>query len=354
MTTINMRSSAHKVKGQGVAACYEELAALVKSGLPQDFTVYENSPKICDIMHYHTVDPLFYAERLTRGRAAVNVGHVHFLPETLDESLRLNFIAKSAFYKYLVDFYNSMDYLVTVNPCIVDKMKNYDLNRPKIVCIPNFVSGRRFHPVSAEEKSRLRERFGLHPRRFTVLGAGQLQLRKGVFDFARTAEMTPDADFVWAGGFSFGKMSLGYHEIKRLASNPPENLRFMGIIGRDEMAGLYNACDLFMLPSFDELFPMVILEALACEMPLLLRDIGVYGPILGDGYLRASDARGFSARISELSADPDAYAGWRAKSAAVSQRYSEEKALEEWTAFYRRARSAAALNDPVFAEGNAR
>lgn len=351
MPTINMRSSANDVKGQGVASCYEEQVRLVKEGLPPSFKVFVNSPKICDIMHYHTVNFGYYIERLLRGRKSVNVGYVHFLPDTVENSLRLPWLFKKVFYKYIIHFYNSMDYLVTVNPSIIEKIKQYDLNRPKLLYIPNFVSESNFYPAAASEIAALREKFNLPQDKFTVLGVGQLQTRKGVVDFIETAKKTPEAQFVWAGGFSFGKISDGYQEIKALVAAPPENVRFIGIIDRSDMNALYNACDVMFLPSFDELFPMAILEALACKKPVLLRDIDVYKEILFGHFLKASDADGFSARIKEISADAAAYDYWCKEAWQCHQRYSEANALKLWESFYTGAYNKVHAADAVLREG---
>lgn len=48
-----------------------------------------------------------------------------------------------------------------------------------------------------------------------MLGAGQVQTRKGVLDFVDVAKKSPDVQFVWAGGFSFGRITDGYEELKK-------------------------------------------------------------------------------------------------------------------------------------------
>lgn len=333
MPSINMRSAALTVKGQGVGSCYEEQVSLVMEGL-SEFDIYENSLKICDIMHYHTVNFRYYIERLIRGRKAINVGYVHFLPETLEDSLRLNRLFKMVFYRYLINFYNSMDYLIMVNPCIMEKIKNHDLNRPKLICIPNFVSKKNFYPISAGLRPKLRAEYGLSPDVFTVLGVGQLQTRKGIHDFVETAQKLPEIQFIWAGGFSFGKMSDGYEQIKHIVDNPPQNVKFLGIVDRSEMNSLYNACDIMFLPSFDELFPMTVLEALACEKPILLRDIDIYKSILSGSYIKADDTDGFAREIKIISEDYALYEKWSKISANASEKYSEENALKMWRDFY--------------------
>ena len=63
MITINMLSRADSVKGQGVLSAYQEQVKLVKEELADEFLCYENKNAFCDIMHYHTINPEFYAMR---------------------------------------------------------------------------------------------------------------------------------------------------------------------------------------------------------------------------------------------------------------------------------------------------
>ena len=51
------------------------------------------------------------------------------------------------------------------------------------------------------------KKFGLDPDKFTVVSAGQLQMRKGVLEFIDLATKMPDIQFVWAGNFAFKGIS---------------------------------------------------------------------------------------------------------------------------------------------------
>lgn len=334
MIKLNMRSSANAVKSQGVGSCYDEQVALVKEGLEPRFAVSENKIGRFDLVHYHTVNLGYFLERLLSRRHTVGIGYVHFLPATLDESLNLPGPFRKLFYKYLLTFYNSMDYLVTVNPFFVQRIAEYGITRPKVTCIPNFVASKYFHPMNREETVPVRQRFGLAPDDFVVLGVGQLQTRKGIFDFVETAKRLPHVQFVWAGGFSFGKMSDGYDEIKALMKGLPDNVRFIGIVDRLDMPGIYNMADVMFLPSFDELFPMAILEALCCKKPVLVRDIPLYENVLHGCCVTGKTVEGFAAAIVELARDADTYAYWQDRAWECHQIYSEENALKQWESFY--------------------
>ena len=297
MITINMLSRADSVKGQGVLSAYQEQVKLVKEELADEFLCYENKNAFCDIMHYHTINPEFYAMRqLSRGRS-VSVGYVHFLPETLDKSLKLPDHIRDVFYRYVIRFYKSMDYLVTVNPYFIGELEKYGIPREKVTYIPNFVSAEQFYPLPAEEKAALREKYGIPEGKFIVFCAGQLQRRKGFFDYIELARRMPDVLFLWAGSFAFGLISDGHDEIKAILENPPENFRLLGLVERERMNELYNLTDLMLLPSFEELFPMTILEAMNSHTPILLRDLDIYHDILFDFYLRADGVDGFEQEI---------------------------------------------------------
>ena len=103
--TINMVSRANTVKGQGVGSAYDEQVGLVKEGLSDRFEVFENKTMLADITHYHTVNFSHFLSIPFAKGAGVTVGYVHFLPETMESSLKLPKIAKKAFYRYLISFY---------------------------------------------------------------------------------------------------------------------------------------------------------------------------------------------------------------------------------------------------------
>jgi len=337
MPTINMRSTATSVKGQGVGSVYEDQVSLVKSRLSSDFNITENRMGRFDIEHYHTINPTYYLNRIINRKSSSGICYVHFLPETVEQSIRLPRFFKKVFYKYILAFYNSMDYLVVVNPYMIDMLKEHGVTKPEQLCIPNFASSDMFYPLEKSETAALKEKYALPPDGFTVLGVGQLQTRKGIVDFVETAKQLPHIQFVWAGGFSFGKLNDGYEAINKIVKNPPENVRFLGIVDRSEMPGLYNLADIMFLPSYEELFPMAILEAHCCKTPVLLRDTEFYQAIFEDNYLKAKNVDGFVSILHDLSKIPEFLASQGEKAWDLRLKYGEEKILSQWRDLYERA-----------------
>lgn len=338
MYYINMLSKADSVEGQGVLSAYLEQKRLVSEGLKDEFRFVQNSKKNYKLTHYHTINPEFYLRLCTRPKGDIAIGSVHFLPETLENSISLPKSMKKVFYSYVIDFYKRMDYLVTVNPLFIDYLEKYGVDREKITFIPNYVSKSEFYEIENESKEALREKLGLPEKGFLVLAVGQLQTRKGVLDFIEIARAMPQVHFVWAGDFSFGIISEGQKEIKQALEELPDNAHFLGLVKRNQMNELYNAADVLFQPSYEELFPMTILEAMNTRTPLLLRDLEEYKVILEDFYLKGTSNEEFISKIKLLQND-DLYAKYQKKSEEGSILYSKEHVSEEWKDFYRRVAS---------------
>ncbi|MBO5530396.1 MAG: glycosyltransferase family 4 protein [Bacilli bacterium] len=330
---VNMLSMADSVDGQGVGSAYLELMKLLKEDGKDKFEIQLNANiKNCDIIHSHTVEPRNYI-KMKRAKVPT-VAYVHFLPDTLDGSIKLPKFAFKIFKKYVISFYKNADHLVVVNPIFKKDMVKAGLDENKITYIPNFVSKEKFYKMNDKDRKKARKDFNIKDNEFVVIGAGQVQTRKGVLDFVEVAKKLPDVKFIWAGGFSFGAITDGHKELQRVMENPPKNVEFIGIIPREKMNDLFNAADLLFVPSYNELFPMTILEACSTDTPLLLRDLELYEDILFKKYLKANDNDKFAELITKLKDDEKTYKKAVDNSKYISNFYTKEHVYEMWDKFY--------------------
>ena len=331
---INMLSSSEKVAGQGVSGAYRELVHLLQRDAKEELIVTENLPIEADITHFHTIDFPYYLSTFQKKRSGRKIGYVHFLPDTLEGSLKIPFFLKGIVKRYVFSFYNRMEHLVVVNPMFIEDLVAAGIPREKVTYIPNFVNKEKWHPLPKEEVLRLRENLGLDQHQFIVVGAGQVQKRKGIDDFIHLAEELPQITFIWAGGFSFGGMTDGYEKYKKMMENPPKNLLFPGIVTPERMRELYSLADIFLLPSYNELFPMTILEAASCDAPIMLRDLDLYKVILEGNYHATADKDEMKQSILEYQKNPDSLKELKEKAKKISREYSEEHLLQIWLEFY--------------------
>ncbi|MFD1393154.1 glycosyltransferase family 4 protein [Lacticaseibacillus jixianensis] len=333
MLDIHMFSSADKVAGQGVGAVYTELIALLRKYFPTEFKISINKYSPSLVSHYHTIDPAFFASTFSKRRGQ-KIGYVHFLPDTLDQSLRLPRVARWSLDTYTVAFYKRMDRLVVVNPNFIPKLAAYGIDPRKVTFIPNFVSRETFYPATPEQKQMLRKKHGIKADAFVVFGAGQVQDRKGVDDFIGLAKRNPQMQFIWAGGFSFGMITNGYDHLKAEVENAPANLTFTGIVPRDEMVDYYNIADVFLLPSFDELFPMSVLEAFSTATPVMVRDLALYDEIITPYAMMAKDQDAMNQQLRALQQTPSMQKTYTHKADQAAATYSEDRLARVWHDFY--------------------
>ncbi len=334
MLNINMIVKGEDVKGQGVGSAYKEIVNLIETHAKDDLHLSFNDDTNCDINHVHTVHPSCYMQMTTSNLPSCM--HVHFLPETLEDSIKLPKLFQKTFYNYVLKMYKKANELVVVNPIFIDDLVSYGLNRDNITYIPNVVASTSFYPKEIHAEHPLREKFMAPKDKFNVLGVGQVQTRKGVLDFVEIAKLMPDVNFIWAGGFSFGKITDGYEKLEDMMNNPPNNVHFVGIIDREEMNDLYNMADCLLMTSYNELFPMAILEAINADIPLLLRDLDLYEKIYFTDYLRASNNEEFVKSLYQLRDDALVREKAISSSRKIASDYSEEHIAKLWIDYYNR------------------
>jgi len=135
----------------------------------------------------------------------------------------------------------------------------------------------------------------------------------------------------------------GYERYKEVVENPPENVIFTGIVERRQVSYYLNAADLFFLPSYQELFPMAVLEASNCGLPLLLRDLDLYKEILFDKYVAGRNAKEFAEMVERFMNDQDFRKSYTRKALELSKIYSTKNVLKRWEELYKELTSN--LND---------
>ena len=115
-----------------------------------------------------------------------------------------------------------------------------------------------YFPVPAERKLKLRLRLGLAADRPVVLFVGRFVEKKGLQILSRMARLRPDIVWAFAGWGQLNPCDWGLSNV----------IVFSDLAG-PSIAPLYQASDLFVLPSKGEGFPLVIQEALACGLPVV-------------------------------------------------------------------------------------
>jgi len=140
-----------------------------------------------------------------------------------------------------------------------------DLDEEKVVVVSN-AAAPEFRPIPrATAAAALRERFSVDAP--FLLGVGDLLPRKNqiglIRAFARLMRAYPQFphQLVLAG-----KETWFAHHVREAArqSGFADRIRFLGFVSDTELLQLYNACEVFVFPSYYEGFGLPALEAMAC------------------------------------------------------------------------------------------
>ena len=111
------------------------------------------------------------------------------------------------------------------------------------------------------------------PRKIRLIFAGKLSEKKGLFSLLRALRLLrhPEKyEIALAGGYG---NTLEYEQICHLAACAPCTVTFLGKLSHPELARQMNASDAFILPSFYEGLPLVLIEAMACGLKTVCTDL---------------------------------------------------------------------------------
>ena len=230
--------------------------------------------KEADIVHINTVFPdsvLAACLAKMQGKKVVYYGH------STMEDFRNSFIGSNRFAplfkKWICFCYGLGDIVITPTEYSRGLLESYGIQK-KIYAVSNGVDTEFFQSRNKEkEKQELHEKYKIPMNRKVVVSAGHLIQRKGILDFLKLAKMMPETTFIWFGG---GNDSLVTQEVKEAVKKKSENVIFAGYVEAEELRNAYCGADAFALFSYEETEGIVVLEALACEVPVVLRDIPVY------------------------------------------------------------------------------
>ncbi len=158
--------------------------------------------------------------------------------------------------------FSMIDKVISITPWEIPILKKFT-KESKIEVIPNGMDDilfKKVTPNNFKKKNNLSSPL--------ILFFGRLNPTKGPENLAKAAvELTEEGhkiNFVWVGPDE-GKVD----EVKELIK-PYKNMRYLGPIkGKENIAEMYQASDIYVLPSYREGLPLTIFEAMASGLPII-------------------------------------------------------------------------------------
>lgn len=121
-------------------------------------------------------------------------------------------------------------------------------------------------PVSLHEKEKLRNKLGIREKK-VVLTVGQFIHRKGFDILLHAMTNMPKSIGVYFVG---GKPTEEYLEMKK--KYDLTNAHFVGFKSKEELSDYYKAADIFVLPTREDIWGLVVEEAMAYGLPVISTD----------------------------------------------------------------------------------
>ncbi len=193
--------------------------------------------------------------------------------------------------------------LVTNPPGLAEEYRQrYRLRPDRIRILPHFIEVARFQAPGTREQAR--PKLGLREDAKIVLFVHRLSRRKGAHLLSEIAaaviKLERRAMFIVVGDGPEKKNLES--RIKNQGLEP--YVRLVGEVPQRDIVPYFHAADVFLLPSEEEGFPHVLLEAAAAGVPFVAADVGgireMLPPALNHWLAPSGDVGIFSSKLLEL------------------------------------------------------
>ena len=189
-----------------------------------------------------------------------------------------------------------------------------------------------------ERRADLRGALGVEAGDVLVLSVGRLVRDKGLDTLVRAVAAADDQRLALAVAGSGPQKD----ELERLAEELGVRLRLLGDLSEEEVAEAYVAADLFALLSIHETWGVVVNEAAASGLPLVLSErVGAAYDLLRDGdngsLVAAEDVAATAAALRRFADDPSVRQKAGARSRELVLEWGYEPSVENFVAAVREA-----------------
>lgn len=190
----------------------------------------------------------------------------------------------------------------------------YGTVQAPITVIPNGVDLARFAPPTSEGRRAARDAAGVPPEALVAVFIGHEFERKGLSIAIDALAETSGTVLLVVGGTTD---SISAARARAQHRGVARRIFFAGTL--TDPVPLLHAADVLVLPSAYEANALVVLEALACGVPVIATRVGFAPELIVDGengYLIGRDAASLSARLNDFSASRDGEWAVRARRSA--------------------------------------
>jgi len=212
----------------------------------------------------------------------------------------------------------------------------------KIFDVPYTVDNDRFIAAAAlapEQRGQVRKKYGLPIDEPVVLYASKFMRRKHPDDVIRAVARLRDEGHI-ATLFMVGTGEME-HELRDLTSSLAiRNVVFGGFLNQAELPNVFAASDIFVLPSENEPWGLIVNEVMCAGIPVVVSDeVGCVPDLVKDGvngyHMKAGDIGSLATALEKLLADASLRQRMGAAGLAIMRGWSYEQGRQGITAALR-------------------
>jgi glycosyltransferase involved in cell wall biosynthesis len=269
-----------------------------------------------DIIHSHLAYPAGFLGTIIQKRKKI--------PNVLTEHTWISKYFRSWIHKQCVLYtLKNAAGVISVSNALKDNIGIFC--KRSISVIPNVIDDERFR-ISKREKT--------GPINIGILG-GMGNFRKGLDILMKSVSLLNDKDFLLHIGGD-GQL-LGHFKKMAKDLNIEDRCKFYGELQPSEIPEFYSSVDIFVLASRDETFGVVVIEAMACGIPVIATKCGGPEEIITEDsgiLVEKEDPEALARAISFMSENIGSYNSDLIRKYA-SEKYGERDFVENITKLYR-------------------
>lgn len=234
----------------------------------------------------------------------------------------------------------SSNYFVAISNEINEDLQELVKDNQKIIEIPNGVNHEVFHPIDEEQKLHQRAKMNIDKDEIILLYAGALNRRKGTGDLLYALEsLETDTPFrcILCGPILENEDEY-LRKIEHINQSSNIQIEYRGSVSNTNE--YMQVADIFILPSYSEGLPNVLLEAASTGLPLITTDIGGSRDIVEtdhNGYVVETNAPDqIASRLKQLIEDKTLRETFGENSRElILNKYSLEMVSNQYIALYK-------------------
>jgi len=237
--------------------------------------IFKSLESQIDIVHLHSPLPPL----IKTSRPIITTIHTPMLTDyrqtriTSFHSLFSKISAKLVSYPQELKLIEASDIITTVSNPVAQELKEYNIKPSELIITGNGVDEKFFNYKQKKPEGNIKY----------IMFAGRIDREKGLFDLVECgryiSKERSDVRFIIAGkGRDFNKLKK---KIKKIGLQ--DKFILTGQVNKNQLVKLYQNATIFILPSYHEGLPSVVLEAMSCGLPVIVTDVRGNRELISNG-----------------------------------------------------------------------